>query len=507
MKRKTSYLVILGLSLLMLLSACGSSTPAKDSRIEIVYAIASDAPSMDPIRSNDSAATDAQSQILEGLTRFNPETSVLEPYLAESYEQIEPSIWEFKLREGIKFSDGADFNADVVAQNLNRLLNIEEASPALFVVEMITEVEVVDAYTVRIHTKFPFAPLTSHLAHRAAFMVSPNALDAAGVGEQAEPIGTGPFVLTEWSRGEHILMERNDTHWGTAAVPDAVRFVIVPEPATRFSMLQTGEAHYVVGQSADVAVAETISAIDVNVIPTTSLAYVGFNTTKGPLSDPLVRRAISHAVNKDDIIEGIYEGLSSAATGPLSPLVDLAPSVEGLAYDVDLARELLAQSGHTDINITIWYNDGNSTRGLVAAYVQSALAEIGITVKVESIEWGAYLNATANGEHDMFILGWTTITGDADYGLYPLFHSAQMGDAGNRFFYSNPEVDTLLETGRTSSDRDVRAAAYLDASKIIVEEAPMMQLVFQSGIIFTTGIDNVYTNFNSTPFFYAASLR
>ena len=506
MKRKTSYLVILGLSLLMLLSACGSPTPT-GSRMEIVYAIASDTPSMDPIRSNDSAATDAQSQILEGLTRFNPETSVLEPYLAESYEQIEPSIWEFKLREGIKFSDGADFNADVVAQNLNRLLNIEEASPALFIVEMITEIEVVDAYTVRIHTEFPFAPLTSHLAHRAAFMVSPNALDAAGVGEQAEPIGTGPFVLTEWRRGEHILMERNDTHWGVAAIPDAVRFVIVPEPATRFSMLQTGEAHYAIGQSADVAVAETIAAIDVNIIPTTSLAYIGFNTTKGPLSDPLVRRAISHAINKDDIIEGIYEGLSSAATGPLSPLVDLAPNVDGLAYDVDLARELLAQSGYTDINITIWYNDGNSTRGLVCAYVQSALAEIGITVKVESIEWGAYLNATANGEHDMFILGWTTITGDADYGLYPLFHSNQMGDSGNRFFYSNPEVDTLLETGRTSSDRDVRAAAYLEASKIIVEEAPMMQLVFSSGIILTTGIDNVYTNFNSTPYFYAASLR
>ena len=528
MRKRGTYLVVLGLLLVLFLTACGSKPTEEQStgtdnnatsetreegnqeatgKNEIVFVVASEAPSMDPIRSNDSAATDAQSQLMDGLTRFDPETSELVPYLATDFEQIEPTVWEFNLREGVYFTDGAPFDADVVALNLNRLLNIEEASPALFIVEMITEVEVVDTYTVRIHTAYPFAPLASHFAHRATFMVSPNAIEAAGVGEDVEPIGTGAFVLSEREHGNYMLMERNEEHWNDLAIPDAVRFIVVPDPVTRFAMIQTGEAHYAVGQASDYATASGIDSIDARLLPSTSLAYVGFNTTKGALADPLVRRAISHAIDRNAILEGIYEGVGSIATGPLSPLVDLAPTIEGLEYDVDLARELLEESGHTNIELEFWYNEGNSTRGLIGVYVQAALAEIGITVNVSSVEWGAYLEATAAGEHDMYILGWTTVTGDADYGLYSLFHSSQVGDPGNRFFFENAEVDALLESGRESADRTARAEVYQELAELLVNEAPMVELVFQDFVLLSNGVDNVYTNFNNVPFFYNATLR
>ena len=535
MKKRSTWLALLVFAFLLFLVACGDpvgdtpaagtdgteedvvntgddngdeAPPAAVSGGEVVVAIASDAPSLDPIRSNDSASTDVQSQMLDGLTRFDPITSELQPRLATSFEQIEPTVWEFSLRQGIYFTDGAYFDADVVALNLNRLLNIEEASPALFIVEMISEVEVIDTYTVHIHTEFPFAPLPGHLAHRSAFMVSPNAIAAVEVSEDVEPIGTGPFVFVEREHGDFILIARNDDYWGSQlANPDYVRFIVVPEAATRFAMLQTGEAHYLVGQPTDYAVASDMDQLDVYLLQTTTLDYIGFNTESGPLANVLVRQAITHAIDRYAIVEGLAEGVGTVATGPLAPLVDMAPTVEGLAFDLDLARALLEESGYTDIELNFWYNEGNAFRGLVGVFVQASLAEIGITVNVSSIEWAAYLEATAAGDHDMFMLGWVTTTGDPDYGLFPILHSDQVGDPGNRFFFRNAEVDALLERGRESSDREYRMAVYQEVAELLVYQAPMAPVRFQQAVIITNGIDGVRTCFANTPFFYRATLR
>lgn len=505
-KKKRSIGLALLFVFLLFLVACDSGDDTLGD--EIIFAVASDANSLDPIRSNDSASTDVQTQMLDGLTRFDPVTSELRPRLATDFEQIEPTIWEFSLRQGIYFTDGAYFDADVVALNLNRLLDIEEASPALFIVDMITEVEVIDTYTIHIHTAFPFAPLPAHLAHRSGFMVSPNAITAVGLGEDVEPIGTGPFVLSDREHGNFILLERNDAYWGSQlAIPDYVRFVVVPEPATRFAMVQTGEAHYMVGQPADLAVASGISAIDINLLQTTTLDYIGFNTSDGPLANQLVRQAITHAIDRGAIVDGLADGVGSIATGFLAPLVDMAPTVEGLSFDLDRARELLEASGYTDIELNFWYNEGNSFRGLVGVFVQASLAEIGITVNVSSLEWGAYLAATAAGEHDMFMLGWVTTTGDPDYGLFPLLHSAQVGDPGNRFFFINDEVDQLLERGRQSSDRVYREAVYQELAELLVYKAPMIPLRFQQAVLLSNGVDGILTDFSNTPFFYRATLR
>ena len=525
MKKRNTWLVLLAFTFLLFLVACGGNDdiddalPATDNTStnvvvplptgggEIVYAVPSDAVSLDPIRSNDSASTDAQSQMLDGLTRFDPITSELLPRLAENFEQIDPYIWEFSLRQGIYFTDGAYFDADVVTLNLNRLLNTEEASPAFFIVEMVTEVEAVDTYTIHIHTEFPFAPLPGHLAHRAGFMVSPNAIAAVEVGEDVEPIGTGPFVLAEHEHGNFLLMARNDSYWGSElAIPDYVRFIVVPEPATRFAMLQTGEANYTVGQPTDYASASGIAHIDVYLLSTTTLDYIGFNTAEGSLANVLVRQTITHAIDRNAIIE-LADGIGSLATGPLAPLVDMAPTVDGLDFDLNLAHTLLEESGYTDIELNFWYNEGNSFRGLVGAFVQASLAEIGITVNINSLEWGAYLEATAAGEHDMFILGWVTTTGDPDYGLFPIFHSNQIGDLGNRFFFENEELDALLEQGRQSSDRAERIATYQAAAELLVYEAPMIPLRFQQAVLLSNGVDGIETDFANTPFFHGATLR
>lgn len=128
---------------------------------------------------------------------------------------------------------------------------------------------------------------------------------------------------------------------------------------------------------------------------------------------------------------------------------------------------------------TIWTND-NPVRMQIAQIVQAQLAEIGINAVIEPLEWGSYLERTAKGEHDMFILGWTTVTADADYGLYALYHSSQHGGAGNRDFYTNEEVNTLLEEGRMATDPEVRKEKYAKAQEIIVSEAPDVMLYYNT---------------------------
>ncbi|MCL1924533.1 MAG: ABC transporter substrate-binding protein, partial [Defluviitaleaceae bacterium] len=355
-----------------------------------------------------------------------------------------------------------------------------------------------------------FAPLPGHLAHRSGFMVSPAAIQeelGGGTLIADNPIGTGSFMLASREHGNYTLFTRNYSHWGELALPDAVRFITVPEPATRFAMLETGEAHYLVGLPTDFVIAQDIPSIDVNLVQTTTLDYIGFNTQSGPLANPLVRQAITHAIDREIIVYGLAEGVGSVATGPLAPLVDMAPTVEGLSFDLDRARELLEEAGYENITLNFWYNEGNSFRGLVGQFVQASLVEIGITVNVSSLEWSAYLDATGAGEHDMFMLGWVTTTGDPDYGLFPILHSAQLGEGGNRFFFVNEEFDSLLERGRESSDREYRIAIYQEVAELLVYEAPMVPVRFQQAVIITNGIDGVQTDFANTPFFYRAVLR
>jgi peptide/nickel transport system substrate-binding protein len=166
------------------------------------------------------------------------------------------------------------------------------------------------------------------------------------------------------------------------------------------------------------------------------------------------------------------------ANSPISNRVFGANTgLEPYAYDQERAKELLAEAGFPDgFSTTLWTND-NPLRMQIAEIVQAELANIGVQVDVEVVEWGTYLAETAAGLHDMFILGWVTVTGDADYGLYALFHSSQFGDPGNRTFYASDRVDELLDAGRRATDPAEREAIYFEAQEIIRDEAPWLFLI------------------------------
>ncbi len=514
MKRIATFFLASVLSL-SFLTACGNGTdstnaPEAQEGGEVVWVTMSDAPTLDPQASNDSATTNAASQIFERLTDYAEDGSVV-PLLAESFESIDEYTWEFKLREGVTFHDGTEFNAEAVKITFERLLDPENASPRLNIFEMISEVNVIDDLTVQFVTEFPFAPLPAHLAHNGASIIAPSAIQEEAEGGRTideNPIGTGPFVLDTWARGAEIRFVRNDDYWGEPANIDSLVFSVVPESATRISMLETGEAN---GTTLDALSAGTVEAmhdVELSRIDSTTLTYIGFNTAVEPFNDARVRQAITMAINKDDIVNGLLEGEGIAAAGPLSPLVaGSTQDVETLDFDVEAARELLAEAGYPDgFDATIWINEGNAARASIAELVQSNLREIGINLSIESLEWGAYLERTGAGEHEMFVMGWTTITADADNGLYSMLHSSLIGSAGNRFFFANDELDALLELGRTTTDQEERNEIYAEAIQLIIDEAPMVNLFFPYNLVGTHGIDGLFVNFNGTPFFHHSYL-
>ncbi len=474
---------------------------------DLVVANLSDAVSLDPAGSNDVPSSDVQANIYESLTKQD-ENMEVQPSLAESWELVEDTVWEFKLQEGVTFHDGSEFNAEVVKANIERILDPEVASPRAFLYEAVTNIEVVDDYTVRFETEYPFSPLPAHLAHSGGAMVSLDVIeeDYAAMEEGEDPgsvvnenpVGTGYFVFDEWEPGEYIRLVKNEDYWDGSAKLDSVTFKVVSEDLTRVAELETGDSHISNPLSPnDIPQIENGENTHVHTQGSVSLSYIGFNMAKEPFDNKQVRQAISMAIDKNQIIEGIYDGIGTPAIGPIPPDVfGFDDSVSGLEYDPEQAQELLAEAGYEDgFSTTLWTND-NRERIDAATNVQQQLSEIGIEVEVEVVEWGAYLEQTAEGEHDMFVLGWSTATGDADYAMHPLFHSANVGQPGNRTFTENEELDAILDEARREEDPEARQALYSEAQEMLVDIAPMLYIHHQDYLM---GVRDEVKNFSVLP--------
>lgn len=468
---------------------------------DLILAVLSDASSLDPAGSNDVPSSVVQANIYETLVNRDENNEII-PGLAESWEQVDETTWSFKLREGVMFHDGEEFNAEVVKMNLERILDPAVASPRLFLFEMITSVEVVSDYEVNITTEYPFAPLLAHLSHNGGGMVSPASIEAdyealnggsdPGSVISEKPIGTGFFKFESWNPGSEIKLVKNEDYWGEeGAKVDSVTFRVVPDSQVRAADLETGNVHIIDPvQPNEVERINNSGVASVYQKASSSLAYLGFNTEKAPFDNPLVRQAISKAIDRESIISGIYDNYGIPAIGPLAPgIFGYTEDIDATEYNMEEAKALLEEAGMADgFETTLWTND-NPQRQAIAVLVQEALAELNITVEIEVLEFGAYLEQTAAGQHDMFILGWSNPTGDADYGTYALFHSSQKGNPGNRSFYENPEVDELLDEGRRETDPAAREAIYAEVAQLLTDDAPMAFLLHTE---YLTGIsDNV----------------
>ena len=481
MKKKFGLLVTIILSMLFLV-ACGGNGDNKEGasgantgKDTLVIGQGADAKSLDPHASNDNPSSNIRVQIYDRLMDLD-ENGVPQPMLAESWERPDDKTIIFHLRKGVKFHNGDEMKASDVKFSLERALASPEVSHIL---AGINGVEVIDDYTVKVTTEKPMAAILNNLSHITIAILSERATKEAGDKFGQNPVGSGPYKFVSWQSGDRVTLEAFPEYWqGEAPVKNVVYRNIVEE-TNRTIGLETGELDIIYD----------IQGLDKNKLrdderfvliegPQVSMTYLGFNMKKAPYDNPKVREAIYYAIDQKPIIDTVFLGAGEAGNSIIGPNVWGYYDVEKYTQDIEKAKALLAEAGFPDgFKAKIWVND-NPVRRDTAVILQDQLKQIGIDLTIETVEWGAFLDGTARGDHEMFLLGWGTVTRDPDYGMYELISSSTMGAAGNRSFYSNPTVDKLLEEGKTELDPEKRKAIYKEIQEIIRKDIPMYMIIY-----------------------------
>jgi len=459
-------------------SSTGSrATVAKDN---LIVGFAANPASLDPSMTNDQPSSRVMKQIYDTLINLDenmaPTPSLAERWAFENDSAGNPTRLRLFLKRGVKFHNGDELKAADVKFTLDRAAK----SPHIgHITSMIRSVDAVNDYEVLVTLPYPFAPILNHLGHTATSIVNEKTVTELGDRHGQNPVGTGPFSFVNWTQGAEINLTRWDGYHGAAPRIKDMKFRIIVDPATRLLELEAGGVDIVIDiLPSDLARVQANSSLQVFRAPNLSTNYVGFNCTVPPFNDPRVRQAINYAIDKTAIVNNVYMGTGGVATGPINSRVWASTSSQlaPFEYNPARARQLLAEAGFPNGFSTSIILNETAQRIDTAEIVQNMLRQVGVNVDVRIIEWAAYLDMTARGEHEMYILGWVTVTGDPDYGLHATFHSSNFGAPGNRSFYRNAEVDRLLDSGRRETNLTQRAQFYAQAQQIIRDEAPWIFL-------------------------------
>lgn len=463
--------------LAIFLVACGSKEKAAETKKDtLVYAQISEGKTLDPQDTTEQYSQRIVTLIYSRLAEINEENGQIEARLAESWERPNANEIIFHLRKGVKFNNGYEFTADDVKFTIERAQTLPKVA---HLYKPITEITVIDPYTISFKTEQPFAPLLNHLTHKTASIISKKYFDENKEKYFEKPIGTGPYIFKAWQIGDRIELEANPDYFGGAPAIKNVVFRSIPEEASKVIGLQTGEID-IVGDIEAASRQTVLEDKNLELVETSGIStiYLGMNTEKKFFADKELRKAIIMAINRDDIINSLLTGTVKKANSFLAPHV-FGYSEKSKVYDYDLeaAKKIIQDKGMTGTKLKITVSN-SQLRSQMAEVIQAQLKEIGLEVSIEILEWGAFLSATSKGEVDMFILGWGPSTFDGDYGLYPNFHSSQKGGEGNRSQYASKYLDDLLEEGRKEVDTEKRRNIYIEATDYINSEAIVLPIYY-----------------------------
>ncbi len=444
--------------------------------------------SLDP--SVDTAVNDFRilMNMYDGLVRYRDGTLEPEPALAESWEISDDGLtYTFHLREGVTFHDGTPFDAEAVKFTFDRMLDESHPFhgtgpfPLAFFFSAIESTTAVDASTVEFKLSEPYAPFLSNLAYPAGLIVSPAAVAEHGEDFGRNPSGTGPFKFESWDSNTSVVITRNEDYWDGAPPLEAVVFRPITDANTRVAEMLSGGIDLMVEVPPDnLNQFRDGAAFEVYEQAGPHLWFLILNAKEGPFADKRVRQAVNYAIDKQALVENVLQGTAEIAAGPTPPAFAWAynEELEPYPHDPERAKALLADAGAEGAELTFYVTEGGS--GMLdpvamGTAIQADLAAVGLDVAIETYEWNTFLgevNPGLEGKADMAQMAW--MTNDPDTLPYLALRTDAFPDKGgfNSGYYSNPDVDALLEQARTSTDQDERAALYKEMQAIVQDDAP-----------------------------------
>ena len=477
----------------------GANTPAYGDTLS--EASIGNVSSLIPNITSDQASREVGSYMYNGLVTMGRDLEV-KPELATSWAFSKNCLTlDFKLQEGVRWHDGAPFTADDVVFTWRTTVNPKTPSPYRSDYQDVERVEALDPLTVRVTYRRPYAKallswslniLPRHLLER---YVQEGRLKEAPQNWTA-PVGTGPYRFKEMKSGEKVVVVANPDYFKGRPSISRIVYRIIPSQATIFLELKARGVD-VAGLTALQYKRQTEypafqKAYNKFRYPGSGYTYLGFNLKDPRFADRRVRLALAHAINKQELLDGVVLGLGREATGPFRPGTWADnPRVKGVPHDPEKAAALLAEAGWKTRNaegllvkdgkpftFELLTNQGNDERKKIAEIVQASLRDLGVGVDIRILEWAALLKEHVKKRNfDAMILGWGT---GADPDQYVVWHSSQSGpDELNHISYKNAEVDALLEAGRSSCVQAERTRFYHRLHEVLAEDQPLVFLYWR----------------------------
>ena len=438
-----------------------------------------DPATLDPGRQYDTNSYDVYRNIYDNLLHRNPQTSAIEPWIATQWRAVTPTEWHFVIRRDVKFHDGTVLTASDVAASLERILDRRFNSPQYANFSAISGVRAQGPDTVVITTSQPYPVLLAQLVNlsivSAAYV---RAHDQPYI--NAHPIGSGPYRFDTWLRGDHVTLRSTGQPWHGRPDIDEVTFRAVPEDATRIADLQSGRAQLALGATSDdVRSLKSDPKLQLLGGATERVAYLAFNAVgSSPLRDVRLREAIVHAINRPALMQVLLSGYALPVTQFLtSKHVGYDPKIAGYDFNLTEVRQFLTAAGHAG-GVTLTFTTSPTYDQRIVQAIQGQLQQAGVTVRLQSYDFGTYLQKIQSPQHDWGDLRfgqWSCACLDADGVIYPLFHTGSIWSS-----FSDPAFDTAVDAARSTLDRAVRTADYATALQVLqrdVAGVPLWQVV------------------------------
>lgn len=477
--------ILLGILGLLIVSCGQQQVKNKD---QITVAIASSPVTKDAHKVTDNMSRAVITHIYDTLLQIDS-TGKLIPGLATSWEYLSPTNLQLKLREGVTFHNGESFTAKDAIANLERL-KITPESQAMY--NKISKLSAPDDYTLNIELSTPFPSIIGYLSHVKSGIYPKSLIDQIGTNAIETPIGTGPYMYEEWIHGDRITLKANPNYWDGVPAIQTMIFKVILDESVRAISIETGDVQVVM----DVAPTHREELQD---IPTVDLVrfdhigpdYLGFNMIAPSLQNLRLREAITMAIDKQAIIDSVFFGMGKPSFTLFDDRMFGALTDEDtLTYDPVAAKKIIEEEGLTGLKLSLIANEG--LRSKTAEIIQSYLKEIGLDITITILEWGTYLDYLRQGTHELYLLGWSNSTFDPDDSLSAIYHTDSIKVNANNNFYSNPQVDKLIEKAQVEINPEVRANYYKEAQRIIRNDRANVFLLFKSyTLAFEKGLEGV----------------